>query len=1203
MEKTEPASEQSFWKSFINWGKPQSSEGWIYDVVRISFATLMLFICIYVLQLFVSLKTIYSFQDIYNLDNLQEHAESRYIQLDQETRNILYAPLNTPNIIIKGTVNPGDQVFLNVHNQVIREVAADEQGIFEISDVTLQPWSQAITVAASKNRTGESGDSIEIELKWAESAFEPEINLAIYIPEENVLWIAGVASPGAEVNIETEDGDRFATLAANPVGVFEDFLSVVTPAPPENVIAKLATGSNKVSQSVTTIHWDALPLSRIFDLHLYEKGSDVNAQISLPTNHPYFRAIATESLPVDLLTMYSFGLFQEAITISWDKPDIALSGQTGTITVHGFIAFKTLDEIFWQIRSEQGIGRFPFLSENDRLTIYFKNFQLDTYGQIYPTEADAEHATWVGPIELDGQGDSLQMSLFPPENTKTLVSNSEEESPKKELLLDYWRTFQNRLREKQPFLYWTWRMLLYAIPFLALFLIRQYHFINDKNMWNWFIKVAVIFGLLRSWNYFYYLTLNYPEKWVNNFILPFTRWMTFSQKDEIATIFLNNWDTHGASINIFWLLLVSLVALIPFYLLSKKQEVDNQENASEESKKISKTPSALSRRIRLAARLILAGLMIGVLRSLFLIWEKAASDYSEVAQQVGVDLQIGLLLVLLFALFLLSIHWRAILFGPGLIFVSIWISSQLGLVEAIYNKYFAKIYNKFLASILDDIEPSILNTRIQEIPGWCVDVVLGIGGILLVSWLLSLIFPRLGKWNWVRWLVSTIVVGIMLKLVEIPQFALLLTGATIIILVIGWLVLHTIRFHDPKQDRKNASETSDEKKMSERWAPYLIWIILSLLIAWPIAKPGDAHQFRTLYSLIDLLDNRFVHFLTFITFCIMWFQIKDDESVFRNSATLIAGSYIFAALVINNYSTVMLLPIVFLVAWWFGKRWVLRPETEINTIRTLMGENPKQISKVIKSFVNSALFYRRLNAYQNSLKKKLEKGDEKPENYKTYSSCYEEFLRQDLDLEDEETPQASRSEYAFSVGYGDIKKNLYAALKIGLLLSLIPLGIRAYDFLPSAELAYPFPLTYLASFLLYAVAKWIIYAFFFGYYYPHLRGNTGLAKGLWMSLWVILPSLSYFLVTFQTLDGMKEFLLWGIQVFVFLSLLGLLFDINVLKSNEFRTRDILTVHNMPKLIAFSSSILTVLTPILTGWFGSSIGNISDLIEAVQPYIN
>jgi hypothetical protein len=152
---------------------------------------------------------------------------------------------------------------------------------------------------------------------------------------------------------------------------------------------------------------------------------------------------------------------------------------------------------------------------------------------------------------------------------------------------------------------------------------------------------------------------------------------------------------------------------------------------------------------------------------------------------------------------------------------------------------------------------------------------------------------------------------------------------------------------------------------------------------------------------------------------------------------------------------------------------------------------------------------------------------------------------------------------------------------------------------------YPFPLIYLAGFLIWALAKWALYAVFFGYYYPHLRGDTGLAKGLWMSLWVILPQLSWYLVTFQTLADMRDLLLEGSQVFIFFSVLGLLMDIRVLRANGFRSRDIVTVHNLPRLAVFGSSILTALAPILssilTGWLGSAVETLPEVLGLLGSF--
>ena len=41
-------------------------------------------------------------------------------------------------------------------------------------------------------------EQIPLQIRWSPSAFEPEIRLALYIPEEEMLWVAGTAAPGME---------------------------------------------------------------------------------------------------------------------------------------------------------------------------------------------------------------------------------------------------------------------------------------------------------------------------------------------------------------------------------------------------------------------------------------------------------------------------------------------------------------------------------------------------------------------------------------------------------------------------------------------------------------------------------------------------------------------------------------------------------------------------------------------------------------------------------------------------------------------------------------------------------------------------------------------------------------------------------------------------------------------------------------------
>jgi hypothetical protein len=148
---------------------------------------------------------------------------------------------------------------------------------------------------------------------------------------------------------------------------------------------------------------------------------------------------------------------------------------------------------------------------------------------------------------------------------------------------------------------------------------------------------------------------------------------------------------------------------------------------------------------------------------------------------------------------------------------------------------------------------------------------------------------------------------------------------------------------------------------------------------------------------------------------------------------------------------------------------------------------------------------------------------------------------------------------------------------VGAFLATVPITLAFYQYVPDAGVRYPYPVADVVSFVIGATASWLLYAFFFGFYYAHIRGSTGLAKGINLSIALVVPFLAYRLLTTQAGSDMWQFFLWAAQVFLFCSLIGLIaFDYRALRANGFRGRDLMMVHNIPVLYAYSSTVVAAL---------------------------
>jgi len=1189
------------WQTVVGWRPPETVERWLPTITRTAFAIVLLYFCLYILQ-FVGKAP-----GIYTPDAPTEKFSSSALELDPDTIALLTSPLTAPEITIRGQTAPNRVVQVVVESRVVQGVRSDSSGSFEfeLSEVVLRPWTNSIKLEALDSDDSTTAWSIW-PINWSPSAFEPEIRLALYIPEEEMLWVAGTAAPGATVHLENESSDHLADLRANGFGVFEDFLFPVDELPGQ-VLVRLASSENalpSIPQDVVSTPLEELPLMRVVDINLQRKDEEArlrqdrasfNFQIGLPREHPYFGAIVEGMLPVKRFTELSFGTFRGSaadllpecpecygsLSISLGEPEFEFKDQLGIVKVRGAydgtingIGFTTFADPLSGYATVQGIGRWPFLSKQDRLTIHYDGFKSDRFRQPYPTESNDELAFWIGPLDFGEQSDFLVVELSPSEEEATTPTSREADPREREKFLDYWRAASSRLKEKRPFLYWTWQAVILALPFLSLFFVRKLEIIDDEASWKWFIGMAIVLGVWRGWNYFYYVLLIGPGKWARDAVNLFLRWMHFGVEGYGSIPIIDAGNT-------FWLLFVPLVVLVPLSLKYRGNDKPGENKAL-----------SWGKRVWLIIRWSWAVLLIIAIRHLYIHWAGMPGGVLQKIEGpegfylVGIALEslLAILLATLCTLFLLSTNLRGALFGLGFVAVTVRGAAQLGVIEFLCEHFYKQWFDTVLSTSMQ------LDAAVQQMPWSWVQVSTGIGGVLFVAWLLGRIFPNLGKQSWVRWVTAIVVVVVSMRLDRIPTTWLLATSAFLVVLAAGWFVLQAIL-------RLGNSDSS-------RWPSYVAWIILSLLIAWPVAQPDTAHRFRDLFSLVDILDSRLVQVLALFLFVLLWQSTTQMRGMFHKPAALAAAGYIFAAIVINNYDTVMLVPLVFLVAWLIGTRCIFRHDVEMEELCDLIGDKSAMASSLIQSSVRSALLQRRLTIYKNALRKKIEKGNETPDNYQKCIGEYEEILKGEYQVQ-EQASQPEGSKHAFSVGHGDLQNNLRAAIQIGLLLSLIPMGITAYRYLPSISVRYPFPLTYLASFLIWALAKWVLYAFFFGYYYPHLRGDTGLAKGLWMSLWVILPQLSWHLVTFHTLEDMRNLLLEGSQVFIFFSVLGLLMDIRVLRANGFRSRDIVTVHNLPRLAVFSSSILTALAPILsgilTGWLGSAVEKLPEVLGLLGSF--
>lgn len=104
---------------------------------------------------------------------------------------------------------------------------------------------------------------------------------------------------------------------------------------------------------------------------------------------------------------------------------------------------------------------------------------------------------------------------------------------------------------------------------------------------------------------------------------------------------------------------------------------------------------------------------------------------------------------------------------------------------------------------------------------------------------------------------------------------------------------------------------------------------------------------------------------------------------------------------------------------------------------------------------------------------------------------------------------------------------------------------------------------------------WLSYGFIFGYFYPHIRGNNGIQKGLALLLTIVVPEVVWTaLAAPLDNDNWLSLSFWILQVFVHTMLLGLVAgDLAIMRANGFRWGHLLEFHRMASLSAWASTVI------------------------------
>jgi hypothetical protein len=162
------------------------------------------------------------------------------------------------------------------------------------------------------------------------------------------------------------------------------------------------------------------------------------------------------------------------------------------------------------------------------------------------------------------------------------------------------------------------------------------------------------------------------------------------------------------------------------------------------------------------------------------------------------------------------------------------------------------------------------------------------------------------------------------------------------------------------------------------------------------------------------------------------------------------------------------------------------------------------------------------------------------------------------------------------------------------------MGIWFYNFMVSGLSETPYPLWSIFYNLLSQVITWVGMGFLFGYFFPFLRGNNGLHKGLGLWAVIVLPAVPLAIINYSTSASWQGFLFWALQVFIHCMLLGLIaFDFMTMRQGYRDWKMLFELHGIQSVGVSISSILLATGATVTALFQSQIQGI---IQAALTYI-
>lgn len=396
---------------------------------------------------------------------------------------------------------------------------------------------------------------------------------------------------------------------------------------------------------------------------------------------------------------------------------------------------------------------------------------------------------------------------------------------------------------------------------------------------------------------------------------------------------------------------------------------------------------------------------------------------------------------------------------------------------------------------------------------------------------------------------------------------------------------------------------------------YLLMVLASLVLAYP----GSMSIYSldvTEFPLSNITRSSASHFFSLIQDLIPYvllagiisvMKLRRVAEVHNNSILMGFGWILFVAYVVGSTPNWFIIPVPLLLALKLYPVLVIQPAEKRYGVNLIKNRIYEERSSLLQRILSTD-FAQNFRSSLEQLRKKINSGDLSPTEFEKRKSEIEDYAAR---LEQEQVLPYGLKTKNVVLNFGphetDWENGVYAVRR-GLIIALPFLIVYLWTFLlEQRRSGQAYLLLWVAIRLIDFLSGWVVSAFFFGYFFSYIRGDSGLKKGLHVAATVIICLTPvWFLYGSSTVELAATFLRAG-QIFLFFTILGIwAFDYRIFRDSlqeKFSWKKFTQFGDMPSLTAVASVLITsvgvAVSSVLSGQFTTVV---SQLVSVLFPQL-